>query len=65
MGGNYLITLKYYLHCTGYDDVPTFVANEGRSPSVTRRFELDIYQFVELDETRKSLNEFVPIPYLS
>ncbi len=37
-------------------------AHEGRSPSVTHRFESDIHQFLELDETRQSLNGFVPIP---
>ena len=28
---------------------------------MTRRFESNLYQFVELDETRRSLKEFVPI----
>jgi hypothetical protein len=37
------------------------ITNEGTSPSVTRRFQSDLYQFVELDETRRSLKELVPI----
>jgi len=35
--------------------------NEANSPSVTRRFQSDMHQFVELKETRKSLKGFVPM----
>jgi hypothetical protein len=41
------------------------LAYEGRYLSVTRRFESDAYEFVELDETRKSLKGFVVIPCTS
>ncbi len=37
------------------------MADEGTSPSVTRRFQSDLYKFIELDDTRRSLKEFVPI----
>jgi hypothetical protein len=30
-----------------------FYADEGRYPSVTRRFESDVYQFVELNEPKR------------
>ncbi len=33
----------------------------GTSPSVTRRFQSDLYKFIELEDTRRSLKEFVPI----
>jgi hypothetical protein len=42
-------------------DITFSKAHEGTLPSVTRRFQWDLYQFVELDETRRSLKEFVPI----
>jgi hypothetical protein len=38
-------------------------SNEKRSSSVKRRFESDVYQFIELDETKESSKEFVAIPF--
>jgi hypothetical protein len=46
-------------------NVTTSLTYEGGYLSVTRRFELDAYQFVQLNETRKSLKGFVPIPCTS
>ncbi len=46
-------------------NVTTSWTYEGRDPSVTRRFESDVYQFEELNETRKSLKGFVLIPCTS
>jgi hypothetical protein len=43
------------------DSVPNH-SNEKRPSSVKRRFESDLYQFIELDETKKSSKGFVAIP---
>jgi len=39
----------------------SFISYEGRSSGVTFRFESEIYHFVELSETSKSLKGFFPM----